>query len=106
MNKYLGAVFSNVVFFIINSIFFLVITPISIHLMGYEFFGLWSILNAILLLSNIGSLGIDAIVNKFAAESRPDIAVHEYVSEVLTAGGLMASFYIITSKWYWKVHLY
>jgi len=59
MNKYLQAISANYIFFGINSIFFLIITPIAIRIMGDELYGLWTILIAILLLSNVGSLGMN-----------------------------------------------
>mgnify|MGYP001346185109 CR=1 FL=1 len=68
MNKYLRAVSSNYVFFFINAIFFLSITPIAIRVMGEELYGLWAILNAILLFSGVGILSMGVVVNKFAAE--------------------------------------
>ena len=72
MSKYLKAILVNLVFFLISSISFLILTPIAIHLMGDEFFGIWSVLNAIILFSTIGTLGISSIVNKFSAEISPD----------------------------------
>jgi len=47
---------------------YLILTPLAIKIMGDEFFGLWSILFAIAQFTNIGTLGIGSIVNKFAAE--------------------------------------
>ena len=54
--------------------------------MGDEFFGLWSILYAIILLSNIGTLGISSIVNKFASEAHPEVHRADYFNQVLTGG--------------------
>lgn len=68
MNKYLRAVSANYAFFFINTIFFLVITPVAIRVMGEELYGLWAILNAILLFSGVGILSMGTIVNKFASE--------------------------------------
>jgi O-antigen/teichoic acid export membrane protein len=87
MNKYLVAISENVIYFVINTIFFLAITPVSIHTMGVEFFGLWSILNAIVFLTGVGTLGIGAIINKFAAEMHEsDPGFRMYSSEVISAG--------------------
>lgn len=72
MNKYLRAISSNYIFFGINTLFFLIITPIAIHIMGEELYGLWTILNAILLFSTVGTLGIGVVVNKFASEGGED----------------------------------
>lgn len=68
MNKYLKAISVNLFFLLINTISFLILTPIAIRIMGDEFYGLWVVLHSIMLFSNIGSLGIGSIVNKFAAE--------------------------------------
>ena len=81
--KYINAIFSNYIFFILNTIFFLVITSISIRVMGEDFFGLWSIINAILLFSGVGTLGMGAIINKFGSEEG-DLAAK--AEEILTAG--------------------
>lgn len=91
MNKYINAVSANGVYFLINTVFFLAITPISIHVMGSEFFGLWSILNAIVFLTGVGTLGIGAIVNKFAAEvHESDATFQNHSNEVISAGMLIA----------------
>jgi O-antigen/teichoic acid export membrane protein len=90
MNRYIRAVSLNFLFFIFNTIFFLIITPVAIHVMGGEFYGLFSILNALMLLSNIGTLGISAIVNKFASEANtPGRTEEQHFGEVLTAGTLI-----------------
>ncbi len=67
-NKYIKAVTYNFAYFLISSLAYLVLTPIAIHVMGGEFYGLWMILFAVGQLSVIGTLGIESIVNKFAAE--------------------------------------
>jgi O-antigen/teichoic acid export membrane protein len=72
MNKYLKAISTNFVYFILSTITFLVITPLAIHIMGEVFYGLWSVLNAIMVFSTIGTLGINAIVTKFASEKSAD----------------------------------
>ena len=68
MNKYLKAISYNFIFFILSTLAYLILTPLAIKIMGDEFFGLWSILFAIAQFTNIGTLGIGSIVNKFAAE--------------------------------------
>jgi O-antigen/teichoic acid export membrane protein len=70
MNKYLKAVSFNFTFFILSTMAYLILTPLAIHIMGNEFFGLWSIIFAIAQLTNIGTLGIGSIVNKFASENK------------------------------------
>ena len=89
INKYISAASANFIFFIINTIFFLVITPVSLKVMGEAFFGLWSILYAIVLLSNVGTLGIGSIVNKFASEVHSEQKDEDYFSQVLTGGALI-----------------
>ena len=90
MNKYFKAISANFIFFAINTAFFIAITPISIHVMGLEFFGLWAILNALVLLSGIGTLGISAIVNKFASEAHEnDDTIPRHYGEIILAGGMI-----------------
>jgi O-antigen/teichoic acid export membrane protein len=90
VNRYFRAVSSNLIFFVINILLFLIITPISIRVMGPEFFGLWSMLNALILLSGIGTLGISSIVNKFASEAQVDQdASRLHHGEVISAGVLI-----------------
>lgn len=72
MNKYLAAISSNLFYFAFNTIFFLLITPLAIRVMGDELYGLWAILNAIFLFSSIGTLGMSIVVNKFASEQGSD----------------------------------
>ncbi len=68
MNRYLSAISYNLAFFLLSSLSFLVLTPLAIHIMGEEFFGLWTLLFAIAQFTNIGSLGISQIVNKLSSE--------------------------------------
>ena len=94
MNRYLRAISTNFVFFVINTLFFLVMTPISIRVMGADFYGLWSILIAIALFSNIGALGIESIINKFSAESKQEIT--DYPNKVLTSGFIIVLIMALT----------
>jgi len=68
LNKYFRAISYNYVFLAISTLAFLILTPIAIRVMGEEMYGLWSMLNAILLFSGIGVLGMGTVVNKFASE--------------------------------------
>lgn len=68
-NKYINAVSYNFAYFLVSSLAYLILTPIAIHVMGGEFYGLWMILFAVGQLSVIGTLGIESIVNKFASEA-------------------------------------
>jgi O-antigen/teichoic acid export membrane protein len=68
MNKYFRAISHNYIFLAISTLAFLILTPIAIRVMGEEMYGLWSMLNAILLFSGIGVLGMGTVVNKFASE--------------------------------------
>ena len=86
MNKYLRAVSDNFIFFVINAIFFLAITPVAMRIMGEEFYGLWAVLSALLLFSNIGNLGIGAIVMKFASETAPRYEQQARTNRIMTAG--------------------
>lgn len=89
MNKYLRAISSNLIFFTINSVFFLVITPVLIRVMGEEFYGLWMILMALMLFSNIGTLGINTIVMKFSSEAINDKKKNIFYNQVVTTGYIL-----------------
>lgn len=98
MNKYLRAVSTNYIFFFINMIFFLAIVPVSIKIMGEEFYGLWVMLNALLLFSNVGNLGIDAIVMKFSSETSAKDDEQTQANRVMTAGYIIVfAMSVITS---------
>ena len=86
MNKYLRAVSANFIFFAIGVIFFLIITPVAIKVMGEEFYGLWAVLLALMLFSNVGNLGIGAIVMKFSSEAPTGDDVQMQSNRVMTAG--------------------
>lgn len=89
-NKYLQATSVNILFFSLSAIFFLVVTPIALKIMGAEFYGLWIILNTLMLLSGIGNMGISAIIMKFSAEtSHGDNEV--WIAQVMTSGYLLVS---------------
>ncbi|HEX2997775.1 MAG TPA: oligosaccharide flippase family protein [Oculatellaceae cyanobacterium] len=90
MNKYLRAISSNFIYFIINTIFFVLIIPLAIKILGEVFFGLWSVLYALMLVANIGTLGIGSIVSKFAAEAHTEhLSDEQAFGEVITAGLLI-----------------
>jgi O-antigen/teichoic acid export membrane protein len=89
MNKYLHAISANFIFFAANTLFFLVITPLALRVMGLEFYGLWAILYAIALFTNVGTLGITAITNKFSAEYNEDVEARDH--HVLTSGFIIVT---------------
>lgn len=104
MNKYLKAALSNTVFFIFNTVFFLVITSIALRIMGEKFYGLWAILNAILLLSNVGTLGLGLVVNKFSSEAGenalpPDVIFSTGALLVLPMAIIVAGGIIVLRTW-------
>ena len=108
MNKYLRAISSNFIYFIINTIFFVLIIPIAIRMLGEVFFGLWSVLYALMLLANIGTLGIGSIVSKFAAEAHAEhLSDEQAFGEVITAGllivlpmaAILALAFIVSRQW-------
>jgi len=88
-NKYVRAVTANILFFVFSTAFFLAVTPIALRIMGEDFYGLWAILCAIMMFSNVGSLGVGSIVNKFASELVEDIDKKEYLNQVFTSGILI-----------------
>ena len=91
MNKYLKAISTNLIIFAISSVFFLLITPIAIRVMGSEFYGLWAILYAIIQLAGVGTAGMSSIVNKFASESQANS--EENLGEII-AGGVTIVFFL------------
>ena len=88
MNKYFIAIIANLTTFSLNTIFFLIIIPLSIRIMEKELFGLWSIVYSIMLLSNVGTAGIGSIINKFASESHHN--VQEYQQKIISNGMVIA----------------
>lgn len=89
MNKYLRAVSYNFIFFVISTVFFLAITPVAMRIMGKEFYGLWVVLSALMLFSNIGNLGIGAIVMKFSSETSPREGIQTRPNRIMTSGYLI-----------------
>lgn len=83
LNRYFRAISANYFFLAVNTLFFLVITPVAIRLMGSELYGLWAILTAILLFSSVGTLGIGLVVNKLGAEEGEFALEH---GAIITAG--------------------
>ncbi len=90
MNNYLRAISTNFIFFSISLLFFLAITPLSLSVMGEEYYGLWVVLIALMLFSNIGNLGIDIIVMKFSSEAQDSGNAQVRYSSIITAGFLIA----------------
>jgi O-antigen/teichoic acid export membrane protein len=88
MNKYIRAVGFNIIFLGISTIAFLVLTPLAIKVMGEEFYGLWTILTSIMLFSNVGTLGIGTIVNKFSAEETEE-AKEKFYGSIFSAAMIM-----------------
>ncbi|HBG73895.1 MAG: hypothetical protein A2X25_03220 [Chloroflexi bacterium GWB2_49_20] len=84
MNKYSRAISANLIIFGISSIFYLAITPIALRVMGSEFFGLWSILYAVIQISGVGTAGMSSIVNKFASQAHNDTKI--YFGEIIAGG--------------------
>lgn len=89
MNKYLRAASTNFVFLALSVAFFLVITPVAIRTMGEDLFGLWAMLSALMLFSNIGTLGIDTIVMKFSSEIPTGADAQTQSNRIMTAGYLI-----------------
>ena len=90
MNLYIRAISINFIFFSINAVFFLSITPFAIREMGAEFYGLWVVLLAIMMLANIGNLGVDATVMKFSSEDNSHDEGQTKLNSVITSGYILA----------------
>jgi O-antigen/teichoic acid export membrane protein len=86
MNKFSRAVSANMFFFVANTMFFLIFTPLSIRVMGDEVYGLWTIMQALLLFSGVGAMGITTIVTKFTSEEVDSETAQVYYSRVITGG--------------------
>ena len=103
MNKYYRAVSVNLIYFVINTFIFIIITAIAIRVMGEVFYGLWSILNAILLFCG-GVLGLDVVVNKFTSEAgensiKLDSILTAGVILLLPAACLIALILMVSREW-------
>jgi len=87
----------------LNTLFFLIITAVAIRVMGEEFYGLWMALNAVLLFSGFGTLGIGSIVNKFAAEAKKTHEIEEIITSavviLLPMAVLISLVIILSSGW-------
>ena len=88
MGKYSRFVSTNILFWGINTIVFVLITPLAMHVMGQVFYGLWVVLLSILLvISNIGTLGMLHVTNKFASQlPKNGLAHNEHLGSVLSSG--------------------
>lgn len=86
MNRYLRAVSDNFISFAMSVVFFLAITPLAIRVMGGEFYGLWVVMNALMLFSNVGNLGIGAIVMKFSSETPSEGDPSAQFNRIMSAG--------------------
>lgn len=73
-NRYAKAISYNFLYFLLSSVVYLALTPLAIRVMGDELYGLWSILFAVAQFTSLGTLGIEPIVNKLAAEQVDDPA--------------------------------
>jgi O-antigen/teichoic acid export membrane protein len=97
--KYIKAILANYLLYILNTLCFLVLTPLAIHVMGEEYYGLFSILNAVLLFSSVGNLGISSVITKFIAAEDKDSAKNDSIVTtgflVLIPMGLISTIIII-----------
>ena len=90
-NRYARAISSNILYFLLSSAAYLVLTPVAIRVMGDELYGLWSILFALAQFTSLGTLGIEPIVNKFAAENHEDpVQTNRILSSALVIVLVMA----------------
>ena len=87
---------SGVVTVVINSIVLMMAYPIYLHFLGYEEYGVWLILTAVLTFGQLGNLGIDRAMMKLVAEEygRGNIeAIQKYlvaaISVLMLTGGLV-----------------
>ncbi len=82
--RVLGGSFSNVAFFAVQTLAFLVLTPATLQALGTDIYGLWTILLAVLGFSNVAQFGTDFAVSKYTAQySTGDYEQYEF-SAVIT----------------------
>lgn len=100
-----NAVFSAISI-MLNPLLQLAVTPILFRALGAELFGTWALLNAILAVSGVASLGLGEAATKFVAlhHARNDPQrIEKVVRSILTIycslGGLMGFSVWIFSKW-------
>jgi O-antigen/teichoic acid export membrane protein len=82
--SFANASLSNTIFFVAQSAVFLVLTPVTLHVLGNESYGLWTIMLAILGFSNLAQFGIDATIVKYTAQYSVNDERNEKFSAAVT----------------------
>lgn len=83
-----GAGLANVLYYIIQSLLFLVMTPLVLKALGLEVYGLWTIMAAITGFANLANFGMGAGITKYISEFSVDREASAKISAVLTFGCL------------------
>jgi O-antigen/teichoic acid export membrane protein len=95
---------SGVVTTVVNTVVMVVSFPIYLHFLGYERYGVWLVLTAVLSFAQLGNLGIDQAVMKLVAEEhgRGDIeGVQRYITTavaLLCLSGIVVLIMILVFK--------
>src|SRR5271157_6489597 len=58
----------NLIYLILNSISFLVLTPLTLHVLGAETYGLWTIMLAMIQFAGLANFGTGSAVIKYVAQ--------------------------------------
>jgi O-antigen/teichoic acid export membrane protein len=90
-----NASLSNTLFFIAQSAVFLILTPVTLHVLGNEVYGLWTIMLAVLGFSNLAQFGIDSAIVKYTAQYSVRNERNDKLSTVITFSYI---FVIVTSS--------
>ncbi len=83
-----GAGLANVFYLGLQSLLFLVLTPLVLHALGPEVFGLWTILAAIAGFASLANFGIGAGVTKYVSEFAVAEEAGTRISAVVSFGFL------------------
>ena len=82
--RILSASLSNGTFFAIQTVVFLVLTPLTLHALGTEVYGLWTIMLAIMGFANLAQFGTDAAIAKYTAQYSVSDDPKDRLSAVVT----------------------
>jgi O-antigen/teichoic acid export membrane protein len=97
----------NVVYLAVQSLLFVVMTPLLLKTLGPKVYGLWTILAAIIGFANLGNFGIGAGVTKYVSEFSVSEKAGTQISAVISfsflflllSGALMGMMIFFLSHW-------
>ncbi len=77
---------ANSFFFCLQTLLFLVLTPMLYEVLGEELYGLWSILIALAGFASLANFGIGSVLTKYVAEFHVSKASHNSLSAIIVFG--------------------